>query len=182
MTDLYLPAEERREILRAYGHIHELGTFIETGTSDGGTTWALREEFQFMHTIEVDPYLYKQACDRFAPFLNITCWHGDSGKLLPEILEWVVADAALVWLDGHWCAPGHNPNGPDSPIQGELAALFADGRPHIILIDDARLFREGLDWESEKYDWPSLTWVQEVAQIHGYGYELKDDIIRLVPR
>jgi hypothetical protein len=181
MTDLYLPAEARREILRGYGHVHELGTFIETGTSDGGTTWALREEFQFIHTIEVDPYLYKQACDRFAPFLNITCWHGDSGKLLPEILE-LVYGPALVWLDGHWCAPGHNPDGPDTPVREELTVLLADGRPHVILIDDARVFREGADWETEQYDYPTITWVRETAERHGFDFELKDDVMRLVPQ
>lgn len=176
-----LPAEARREILADYGHDYRLKTFVETGTADGATCWALKDLFAQLHTIEVDEGLWEQATARFRDYSQVTCWHGDSAVALAEVLD-EIRCPALFWLDGHWCAHGHNPNGPDSPLPGELAAIFDTGASgDVILIDDARLFREGDDWASEGYDWPALSWVREQAEDHDYRYELADDIIRLTP-
>lgn len=175
-----MPPEQRRAVIADYAARHGLSTFIETGTADGATVAALVDRFDALHTIEVDRGLWERAVNRFSHVPKVVCWYGDSAKVLPDVLE-MIDGPALVWADGHWCGSGSNPNGPDSPIEGELAALFADGRPHVILIDDARLFREGDDWASERYDWPTLSWVRAQAEAHGYGYELADDIVRLVP-
>jgi hypothetical protein len=180
MTELYLPPEQRIEILREYGKRFNLGVFIESGTAEGFTLWGLRHDFGFIHTIEIEEHLYHRAVDRFASYPNVHCWLGDSPTVLPQILE-EIAFPALIWLDGHWCQHGNNPNGPDTPVREELPIVLGDGRPHIVLVDDARLFREGLDWETEKYDYPTLTWVQETAESFGYTYLLKDDVIRLTP-
>jgi len=181
VTELYLPPEQRVEILRQYARKHSLEAFIETGTSDGFTTWALRGDFQVLHTIEVDEGLWFRAVERFLDLPNVWCWHGDSPQVLPKILDLPLVSPALIWLDGHWCQHGHNPNGPDTPIREELPLVLGHPSPHVVLVDDARVFREGADWETEKYDYPTLTWVKETAESYGYTYDLTDDVIRLTP-
>ena len=180
MSELYLPPEARVEILRDYAKRYQLRNFVETGTSDGYTTWALRDDFAKIDTIEIDYGLWSRARVRFVGYGRIACWYGDSGVLLPGIL-YLLDGPALFWLDGHWCGSGPNPDGPDTPIRAELPLVLSDPRPHVVLIDDARCFREGADWESERYDWPTLTWVREQAVEHCYDYELADDVIRLTP-
>lgn len=181
MTELYLPPEQRAEILRDYAKRHRLGTLVETGTAEGFTTWLLRGDFEVIHTIEIEGHLWDQAKERFRLYPQIHCWLGDSAKVLPQILSDIIGPA-LIWLDGHWCGSGPNPNGPDTPIRDELPLVLDDPGWHVVLIDDARCFREGTDWERERYDWPTLTWVKETAERFGYDYNLADDVIRLIPR
>lgn len=180
MAELYLPAEARVEILREYARRYDLKTFVETGTSVGFTTWALRNDFETIYTIETDRNLWDQAVQLFRDFPHIHCYCGDSAEVLPTIL-FGTHQPALFWLDGHWCAHGHNPDGPDTPIRVELPLVLGAPVAHVVLIDDARCFREGADWEAEQYDWPTLTWVRETAERYGYSYELTDDVIRLTP-
>jgi hypothetical protein len=175
-----LPPEQRREIIREYAAVWKAKTFIESGTADGETTWNLAGDFRDLHTIELDKGLYEKAVERFRPCPMVHCWWGDSGLVLPLVLR-EVKTQALCWLDGHYSGVGPNPNGPDTPIREELAILFDDARRHVILIDDARVFREGDAWEENEYDYPTLTWVRNAARKRGYNYELADDIIRLTP-
>ncbi len=175
-----LSADQRRQLLRVYGQEYGLRTFVETGTAEGYTCLQLRDDFDQLHTIEIDPGLYGRALETFDRIPQVTCWYGDSGKVLADVLE-VTDGPTLVWLDSHWCAHGHNPDGLDTPIEAELAALIADGRDHVVLVDDCRLFRQGEAWESECYDWPSLTWLRQQAVMGGWLYSLEDDVARLVP-
>lgn len=180
MTDLYLPPEQRVEILRDYARRYKLTSFVESGTAEGFTTWLLRDDFDIMHTIEIEPELWSRAVERFQDYPNVTCWIGDSSHILPVILSGL-PERALIWLDGHWCGSGPNPDGDDTPIREELPIVLGSELAHVVLVDDARVFREGLDWEREQYDYPTLTWVREQAERNGYQYELAEDVIRLTP-
>ncbi len=180
MTNLFLPAEARRDIIREYGKRYGLTVFVESGTATGDTPFALRDDFRRLHTIEIDHTLYEQARARLARYPQVFCWLGDSAEILPFILTHL-HERALFWLDGHWSGSGTNPVGSDTPIRDELEAVLADPYWHVILVDDARVFREGADWETEKYDYPTLSWVRDLAESYRYEYELADDIIRLVP-
>jgi hypothetical protein len=182
MTELYLPPEQRVEILREYARTWALRYFVETGTAEAFTTRRLVADFEMIHTIEVDVELHRRAVELFANYGHVLCWRGDSAEKLSMILE-MLPGPALFWIDGHWTNHGHNPAGPDTPIRDELPLVMAHTltHQHVVLVDDARLFREGVAWESEEYDWPSLTWVREQAESYGYRYELVDDVIRLTP-
>jgi hypothetical protein len=182
VTELYLPPEQRVELLREYAKRHGLRTFVETGTAEGFTLKRVLDDFDTLHTVEIDNELWSRAVDIFGDLdKNVMCWPGSSADVLPVILRGLTAAPALFWLDGHWCGKGHNPNGPDTPIREELPLVLGHKLPHVVLVDDARLFREGRDWESEQYDWPPLSWVRKMAESHGYRYDLADDVIRLVP-
>lgn len=178
----FLEANERREVLRDYGVKYGLHTFIETGTNRGDTPWALRHNFDKLYTIELSEELYDAASARFRDSPMVQCVHGDSTERLPEVLP-QFKGPALVWLDGHHSGPGTAHGTLDTPIVQELEALFADGRKHVILIDDARIFDgqpEHLDYPHYG-DYPSCEWVEEQARAHGFDYELRDDIMRLTP-
>lgn len=179
---LYLSAEERREVLREYGKLYNLHVLIETGTNDGGTPWALRDDFDRIFTIELGKKQWSDAVQMFGEFPHIECLFGDSADVLPDVLA-RISEPALVWLDGHHSGPG-TAHGEtlSTPIREELQTLFADGRHHVIIVDDARIFGGGPEHDMYDHyaDYPSLDWVEELARSNGYIYDLRDDMIRLV--
>lgn len=173
-----LSAEQRREVLRDYGRRRELRVFIETGTNDGGTPWALKEDFDQLFTIELGQRQWRAAVAMFEPYAHVQCLQGDSAVVLPHVLG-LVDQPALIWLDGHWSggATAHGPK--DTPVIEELRAIFATGIDHVVLVDDARLF-EGMPGYGE-HDWPHIDQVRRLAKEHGYNFKVTDDIIRLTP-
>jgi hypothetical protein len=179
---LSLEPELRREALRSFGENHGLNILVETGTNQGLTPLHLARWFREIYTIELDDHLHATAKRRLASLPNITCLHGDSTDMLPEVLR-TITEPALFWLDGHYSGPGTGHGVVSTPIRDELRLLFEDGRPHVILVDDARIFGGGP--EHTLYDhyeqYPTLEWVEEFAAAYGYGYELRYDIIRLLP-
>lgn len=182
-TDIFLPAEERRLILREMGQLWGLHTFIETGTNLGDTPMFLKDDFTSLYTIELDQSLYLRARALLEPYSQILCAFGDSSEVLPKILR-AINEPALVWLDGHHSGPGTARGVVDSPIRDELRILFEDGRPHVILVDDARCFTEGAEHDLEPHyaDYPSISWVHELAEKNGYAFLLEDDIMFLTPQ
>lgn len=176
MTDPYMTHDRRREVLRDYGQRFNLRVFVETGTAGGDTPAALIDDFDQLYTIEIGDAAYAAATVRFAG-TRVNCLHGDSGALLSRVLFMINDAPALIWMDGHYC--GGDRGDKDTPIIEELEAVFASGVPHVILIDDARLF-EGMSHYGE-HDWPHIDQIRQMASDHGYDYLVADDIIRLTP-
>lgn len=178
----YMSAEDRREVLLTYGRMFNLQVFIETGTNTGDTPWALMHAFVDLYTIELDETLFQDANNRFVQQPNVHVIHGDSTYVLPQILAKINVPA-LVWLDGHHSGGATARGDLDTPVVQELEALFADTRKHVILVDDARIFKGQPEHDDEPHyhDYPSCEWVQEQAEANGYDYLLLDDIIRLTP-
>lgn len=177
-----LEPEDRRELLRFIGHDRKLNVLVETGTNQGFTPLALQPYFAKIFTIELDDSLFRRAQQMFEVFENIECLHGDSTDVLPLVLERLTGPA-LFWLDGHYSGPGTGHGAKSSPICEELRILFEDDRPHVILVDDARIFDGGPEHTLYPHylEYPSLAWVENYAQEFGYDYLLRDDIIRLTP-
>lgn len=177
-----LEPEARRELLRFVGHDRKLNVLVETGTNQGMTPLALQPYFQKIFTIELDESLFLRAQQMLASFENIECLHGDSTDVLPQVLA-RIDEPALFWLDGHYSGPGTGHGIKSSPICEELCILFEDGRPHVILIDDARIFDGGTEHTLYPHylEYPSLEWIEGYAGRFGYEYLLRDDIIRLTP-
>lgn len=177
-----LEPEDRRELLREYGRTCGRRIFIETGTNQGLTPLALVSSFDQLFTIELDDALFSRARDMFAGYPNVHCLHGDSTYMLPEVLA-RIEEPALVWLDGHYSGPGTAHGEQSSPIREELRILFEDKRPHVILVDDARIFGGGPEHTLYPHyePYPELGWVQSFAQEHDYTYYLDRDIMRLLP-
>lgn len=178
---LYMPMYERRKVIASYAEKYGLKVLVETGTFLGETPLALRDRFDEIWTIELHRRMYEEACKKLEPYPHVHCVQGDSQAMLRVVIA-KLSEPALFWLDGHYSGPGTGRGRIDTPIRKELEVIFADGRSHVILIDDARLFEGGPEHTEEYKDYPSLKWVETVADQNGYDYSLKDDIIRLTPR
>jgi hypothetical protein len=133
--------------------------------------------FDRVYSIELDNELYRQAQRRFARDRHVTIIMGDSGRLLPELLN-RIEEPSLFWLDGHYCGEGTAWTVEQTPILSELQAVLSHRcAQHVMLIDDARLFigEEG---------YPTLDAVREfvAASRPKTVVEVSDDIIRIFPR
>lgn len=153
--------------------------FIETGTYMGEMVEKVKALFPKVMSIELDKTLHANAVAKFKPDTHITILQGDSGEVLGSLMR-TVNETCLFWLDGHY-SEGVTAKGElITPILKELENIAANtartGKKHVMLIDDARLFN-GTD------DYPKMEVMQEVQQrlFPGYGFEVKDDVIRITP-
>lgn len=156
------PPSAKRSFLRAYARRHGLRIFVETGTLYGDTVAALRSTFDQLHSIELSPELYEKASARFAGDAHIRLWLGDSGEVMPCVLE-TIREPALFWLDGHYSGDGTARGIEDTPICRELVHISKHllRGEHLIVIDDARCFI-GLS------DYPNLEQLKQLA--HSLGF------------
>jgi hypothetical protein len=159
-------------ILR-YQRARRFRTFIETGTFTGEMVEAMRTHFDRIISIEMSPEIYEAARRRFANDTHISVRLGDSATELPRVLD-TLDHPALFWLDGHFMGGATARAQEDSPVGAELSALLHHSvRGHIVLIDDARLFRAVDGYPTI----PDLrAWVERERP--GSHVLVEDDIIR----
>jgi len=146
--------------------------FVETGCGRAAETLQRVEErelFDHAFSIEVDHFNYLMGLENTWRLNNVTLIHSGS-EYLSMFLDFWKEEPCLFCLDAHSTDPNAY-----TPIREELAAIFYQPWGHTILIDDARLFDE---WPA----WPDLSWVLAEAEANGFDHEVKDDVIRLVPR
>ena len=171
------PEVIKRRILSTYGSAFKAPTFIETGTFLGDAIYALRHRFQSIFSIELSHDLAKRAQERFRTYPHIHIVQGDSGDLLPQILN-DISNKCLFWLDGHYSGGITAQGNLDTPIVKELKAIFAHKvKDHAILIDDARLF-DGSN------DYPTIEQLRELCASSrpDYSFTVVNDIIRIHPK
>jgi hypothetical protein len=114
--------------------------FIETGTYLGEMIEAQMNNFSHIFSIELSERLYLDALNKFENNKNVTILQGDSGEVLVAVCA-QLDQPAIFWLDGHYSAGITAKGKKQCPIYEELSAIFnANHLPHILLIDDARLF------------------------------------------
>lgn len=148
--------------------------FIETGTFMGDMVEAQRKKFGKIISVELSVKLFEKAKKTFRQYDHITILNGDSGRILPEIME-NINESAIFWLDGHYSG-GITARGIKScPIIEELSSIINQNQTlnHVILIDDARSYKgEG--------DYPEIDTLTAFVKSKNdkYQVEVKDDIIR----
>jgi hypothetical protein len=128
--------------------------FIETGTHNGDTIFAVEPYFDTLHTIEFSERYYNNTKNRYNGD-KIKFILGDSsivfGGLLPGITE-----KCIFFLDGHFSGGDTGQSEQDCPLNEEITHinnLFQNEA--IIIIDDFRLF--GLDNQSGCQDWSKIS-------------------------
>jgi len=151
--------------------------FIESGTFLGEMDYKVRNHFKEIYSIELDDNLFRNAKERFSTYNHINIIQGDSGQVLPIILEKINTNC-LFWLDGHY-SEGITAKGEKvTPIEKELEAIskhmFKRKLSHLIMIDDARLFN-GTD------DYPTLDKMHVLKNqlFPDYKLEIRHDAIIL---
>jgi hypothetical protein len=148
---------------------------VETGTYLGDMVEAQRNRFEKIYSVELSKKLFQRAVKKFKLYPHINILNGDSGIVLNKIVPGIEVPA-LFWLDGHY-SEGITAKGvKECPVEEELQAIVKSDLPHIILIDDARLF-------NGTHDYPTLDEIKQLYNKSGRNYSItiKDDIIRLTP-
>ena len=121
--------------------------FIETGTLNGETTFALEPHFDRLYTIEFSEKYYTRTKARYSG-KKIQFIHGDSGIVFGSLLP-TIHERCIFFLDGHWSSGDTGRSAKDCPLVEEIthiANLFA--HEAILIVDDFRMFGTSLaeDW------------------------------------
>ncbi len=129
--------------------------FIETGTLNGDTTFALEPYFNKIYTIEFSEKYYNRTKNIYSGN-KINFILGDSSIVFETLLP-NITDKCIFFLDGHWSSGDTGRSQKDCPLDEEITHinnLFTNDA--IIIIDDFRLF--GLDKSSGKLgeDWSKI--------------------------
>ena len=165
--------EEKRREVAHLAELYRLPVFVETGTYLGKTTLLLANVCERCVTIEVDPSLHERARSSLAHLDNVELLLGDSASLMPGVLEDLDVPA-LFWLDGHYSGGVTAHANKETPVLDELAAILDHPvKNHVVLIDDARLFR-GSD------GYPTVKRVRRMGEEKSpYQMRICNDIIRV---
>jgi hypothetical protein len=142
-----IPHAVKQLTVKEYAARYRLDTFVETGTYLGDMIWGVRRTFREIHSIELEPSLYQRAVKRFRGERHVHLYQGDSAELLGDIVARLTGPA-LFWLDGHYSGGITAKGQLQTPIKTELSYVFADKRPHVVLIDDASDFTGTGDYPS----------------------------------
>jgi hypothetical protein len=167
------PHVVKQLVVLRHQRARKFSTFIETGTFTGEMVAAMRPYFRRLVSIELSPQIHRAAVHRFAGDPGVELVLGDSARVLPRMLE-QLRDPALFWLDGHFMGGATARGAEDSPIRAELDALLSHPvRQHVVLIDDARLFRgtEGYPTIPEL-----VAWIEHARP--GSDVRIADDIVQ----
>lgn len=121
---------------------------------------------------------------RFSNDLKVSIVHGDSSTQLSNILH-SINIPCVFWLDGHYSSEFQLGNkyiitangGKNTPILDELIQIKLHiVKNHVILIDDARLFKGSNDYPTKS---ELSNFVKENFPQHLFS--IKKDIIRILP-
>jgi len=168
------PPMIKLNVLRFYAQTFMPGIFVETGTYQGDTVYALRNAFRKLYTIELSHELYERARARLETAGNITAYEGDSTAILPQVLE-QINEPCLFWLDGHYSGGPTAKGDVNCPLLREIACILSHPvKQHVILMDDARLF-------GKVQDYPTVAELTEKGRVGGYQSELHCDMLCLTP-
>jgi hypothetical protein len=167
------PHAVKQSIIREYRKKTGNNILIETGTFLGDMVEAQKLYFSKIISIELSVELYEKAKKRFKNNKHVEIIHGDSGKVLKNIMS-QLNQPSIFWLDGHYSSGKTARGDKDCPIFEELSNVFSfEDLNHVILIDDARHFNgEG--------DYPTIKELVNFVKRKNsnYNYFVADDIIR----
>jgi hypothetical protein len=176
------PSEDsKHKVILHYAQKYRCNTLMETGTNRGDTIEATKHYFADIYSIELGPILYAAAKDRFGTDNNVHLIWGDAGDILGPFLRFAdEAQRVIFYLDAHSRYDETSPagHGIGTSAMPELAAIAVHRPDSVVLIDDARLFTHQFNTT-----WPELTsTIEHIESLGIWNIELKDDMIRLVPK
>jgi len=165
----------KQRTVRDYAQRYGLRVLVETGTYYGEMVAAMKNRFARIYSVEFDSGLAARASKKFARRPHIHILHGDSQKVVPELLQ-SLNEPALFWLDaGYYGWAGLQ--GDRQRLTSELEAILGHSIPnHVILMDDAR----GLNGQNGS---PTVDQLKQRIEtgFPGRTVEVKYDILRITP-
>lgn len=169
-----MPNYGKQQLVIDYIRRFSPSAFIETGTYKGKMVYAVMPYINEIYSIELDETLYRNAHKRFIGYPNIHILHGQSGEVLPGLLN-NINNGCLFWLDAHYSSGSTAKAELETPIMQELECILNHPKAteHVILIDDACCF-------TGKDDYPTIDTLKRfVSGIYpDWTFEVKNDIIR----
>ena len=165
----------KQRAVRDYAQRYGLRVLVETGTYYGEMVVAMKNRFDEIYSVEFDSQLAQRAAKKFSRWPHVHILEGDSQKVVPELLQ-SLQQPALFWLDaGYYGWAGLHGN--EQRLTSELEAILSHSiKQHVILMDDAR----GLNGKNGSPTVPELKKRIE-TEFPGRGFEVKYDILRIVP-
>ncbi len=156
-----------------YTKAYKISNFIETGTYFGETVDATKKYFSQIYSIELNRKLYQITKRMFSKDDHVKIINGDSELILPKLLK-NIKGPCLFWLDAHYSggftAKGMN----DIPTMQEMKVISKNKiKSHVILIDDARYFKENNSYKKMK------KFIKRIFPNH--KTDIKMDIIQIYP-
>jgi hypothetical protein len=145
-----------RELVLWMRDAFNIHTFVETGTNRAETSVWASDHFERVFSIEAYEPLHQQAVQSHGNRQNLTFLLGDSRVCLKPLIE-ELKEPALFWLDAHWCGQATFGKSNECPVLGELALLNECAVPHVVLVDDARLFMAPPPPPHEAGHWPDIS-------------------------
>src|SRR5262245_36640301 len=144
------------ELILSLRNAHKIQTFVETGTYLGATAKWASQYFQHVVTIELSEELFGQAKTSLSGISNIQVLHGDSGRLLGEVLN-ALPGPVVFWLDGHHSFGNTAGAQHECPLIQELYRIKESGRcDHVVFIDDAHMFLSPPPYPHKSDHWPTF--------------------------
>ena len=141
------PYTVKREKIKELAREFKCKIFVEPGTYLGATTAEMVKDFKEVYTIELNAELFRRAKRKLAKYKNVTVLHGDSGKLLIDVIQKIDA-TVFFWLDGHYSGGVTSMGEKSCPIYEELQSIFKlKNIDYVIMIDDARDFENPMQPE-----------------------------------
>ena len=125
--------------IRSLANKYRINVLVETGTYLGDMVFAMQDSFEKIYSIELSPFYYQKAKQRFRKYNHINILEGDSGQILSALVP-ELKQPSLFWLDGHYSGGKTAMGEKECPVFEELKSIFSSTLNHIIAIDDARLF------------------------------------------
>jgi hypothetical protein len=163
----------KQKTIKKYAAQFGIQIFIETGTYLGDMVDAMKNSFEHIYSIEINPNLFRAAKQRFQHVRRVSIILGDSGEVLKSLLP-TLNQTCLFWLDGHYSAGITGKGLLETPIMQELDTILNHSViNHTVLIDDARCF-------TGQNDYPRLDELQAymMSRRPNWLFEVQDDIIR----
>ena len=135
----------KQETIKRHATKNNLPVLVETGTYQGDMVFAMQNQFQQIFSIELSHHFYQKAVERFKSFSNVKIIEGDSGQILKDLVP-ALTSPAMFWLDGHYSGGQTAKGEKECPIYEELKNILSSPFDHVIIIDDARLFKGENDY------------------------------------
>ena len=153
--------------------------YIETGCYLGNGLKEVAPHYTIVHSIELSDKWYNYNVDQFKFHTNVKMHHGDSKKVLPELLD-SIREPVTIYLDAHFSGGNTAFGDEETPLLQELDLLAMRPYDDIIIIDDCRLLGNKGQcgsgpndpiYPTMQYDWTDVT-AEEIVNRMKEGYQV----------